>query len=92
MDTRSAILNTYYNNISNIGIEKEMNNERIKKKLELRQKDINNILYSARKLKSDDSVNKNEGKMINIQMLKDMNIPTDFEINTFKYYENVIFL
>ena len=30
--------------------------------------------------------------MINIQMLKDMNIPTDFEINTFKYYENVIFL
>ena len=29
---------------------------------------------------------------INIQMLKDMNIPTDFEINTFKYYENVIFL
>lgn len=92
MDTRSAILNTYYNNISNIGIEKEMNNERIKKKLELRQKDINNILYSSRKLKSDDSVNKNEGKMINIQMLKDMNIPTDFEINTFKYYENVIFL
>ena len=92
MDTRSAILNTYYNNISNIGIEKEMNNERIKKKLELRQKDINNILYSARKLKSDDSVNKNEGKMINIQMLKDMNIPTDFQINTFKYYENVIFL
>ena len=92
MDTRSAILNTYYNNISNIGIEKEMNNERIKKKLELRQKDINNILYSARKMKSDDSVNKNEGKMINIQMLKDMNIPTDFEINTFKYYENVIFL
>ena len=92
MDTRSAILNTYYNNISNIGIEKEMNNERIKKKLELRQKDVNNILYSARKLKSDDSVNKNEGKMINIQMLKDMNIPTDFEINTFKYYENVIFL
>ena len=92
MDTRSAILNTYYNNISNIGIEKEMNNERIKKKLELRQKDINNILYSARKMKSDDSVNKNEEKMINIQMLKDMNIPTDFEINTFKYYENVIFL
>ena len=92
MDTRSAILNTYYNNISNIGIEKEMNNERIKKKLELRQKDINNILYSARKLKNDDTVNKNEGKMINIQMLKDMNIPTDFEINTFKYYENVIFL
>ena len=92
METNSAILNTYYNDISNIRIEKEMNNERIKKKLELRQKDINNILYSARKLKSDDSVNKNEGKMINIQMLKDMNIPTDFEINTFKYYENVIFL
>ena len=92
MDTRSAILNTYYNNISNIGIEKEMNNERIKKKLELRQKDINNILYSARKLKDNDTVNKNEGKMINIQMLKDMNIPTDFQINTFKYYENVIFL
>ena len=92
METNSAILNTYYNDISNIRIEKEMNNERIKKKLELRQKDINNILYSARKLKDNDTVNKNEGKMINIQMLKDMNIPTDFQINTFKYYENVIFL
>ena len=92
METNSAILNTYYNDISNIRIEKEMNNERIKKKLELRQKDINNILYSARKLKDNDTVNKNEGKTINIQMLKDMNIPTDFQINTFKYYENVIFL
>ena len=92
METNSAILNTYYNDISNIRIEKEMNNERIKKKLELRQKDINNILYSTRKLKDNDTVNKNEGKMINIQMLKDMNIPTDFQINTFKYYENVIFL
>ena len=92
METNSAILNTYYNDISNIRIEKEMNNERIKKKLELRQKDINNILYSARKLKDNDTVNKNQGKMVNIQMLKDMNIPTDFQINTFKYYENVIFL
>ena len=70
-----------------------MNNERIKKKLELRQKDINNILYNARKIEDNNSViNNNKGKEINIQMLKDMSIPTDFQINTFKYYENVIFL
>ena len=92
METRSALLNSFYINTSKNRKDKEINNERIKNKMELRQKDINNILFSSRKIKDDNSVKKNEEKEINTKMLKDMEIPTDFQINTFKYYESVIFL
>ena len=92
METRSALLNSFYINTSKNRKDKEINNERIKNKMELRQKDINNILFSSRKIKDDNSVKKNEEKEINIKKLKDMEIPTDFQINTFKYYESVIFL
>ena len=92
METRSAILNPFFTNFSKNNKEKEINNERIKNKIELRQKDINNILFSARKLKDENSVKKNEEKKIDIKKLKEIEMPSDFQINTFKYYESVIFL
>jgi hypothetical protein len=92
MESGSAIINSFYINMSNINFDKGMNNDRIKNKLELRQKAVNNILFSARKLKDDSFDNKKEEQTINIKMLKEMDIPSDFQIDTFKYYENAIFL
>ncbi len=72
--------------------DNDINYERIKRKIELRQNEINNILFSARKSKQNDIINKKEEQKVNIQILKDLEMPNDFQINTYKYYESVIFL
>ena len=92
MESMSALLNSFNRNSSKINMDKDINYERIRKKIELRQNDINNILFSERKIKEENIGNKNEKKEINIKMLKNLDMPTDFQINTFKYYESVIFL
>ena len=92
MESGSAIINSFFINTSKINDNKGLNNDRIKNKLELRQKEVNNILFSARKLRADNLFDNNEEQTININTLKEINIPSDFQINTFKYYENVIFL
>ena len=72
--------------------DNDINYERIKRKIELRQNELNNILFSARKSKQNDLINKKEEQKVNIQILKDLEMPNDFQINTYKYYESVIFL
>ncbi len=92
METESALLNSLYVNIYKNNIEKGINNERIKNKIELRHNEINNILFSKRKIKENNFVNKTEKKEINIETLKNLDVPNDFQINIFKYYESAIFL
>ena len=75
MEAESALLNFLYVNIYKNNIEKEINNERIKNKIELRQNEINNILFSKRKIKENNFVNKTETKEINIEMLKNLDVP-----------------
>ena len=92
MESTSALLNSIYSNMIKTREDKDLNNESIKKKIELRHIEINNILFNARKSKQNDLINKKEEKKIDIQTLKDLEMPNDFQINTFKYYESVIFL
>ena len=92
MESTSALLNSIYSNMIKTREDKDLNNESIKKKIELRHNEINNILFSARKSKQNDLINKKAQEKIDIQMLKDLEMPSDFQINTFKYYESVIFL
>ena len=92
MESTSALLNSIYSNMIKTREDKDLNNESIKKKIELRHIEINNILFNARKSKQNDLINKKEEKKIDIQTLKDLEMPSDFQINTFKYYESVIFL
>ena len=92
MESTSALLNSIYSNMIKTREDKDLNNESIKKKIELRHIEINNILFNARKSKQNDLINKKAQEKIDIQMLKDLEMPSDFQINTFKYYESVIFL
>ena len=92
MESTSALLNSIYSNMIKTREDKDLNNESIKKKIELRHIEINNILFNARKSKQNDLINKKEEEKIDIQTLKDLEMPNDFQINTFKYYESVIFL
>ena len=92
MESTSALLNSIYSNMIKTREDKDLNNESIKKKIELRHIEINNILFNARKSKQNDLINKKEEEKIDIQTLKDLEMPSDFQINTFKYYESVIFL
>ena len=92
MESTSALLNSFNRNMAKINMDKDLNYERIRKKIEIRQNEINNILFSERKIKEENIGNKKEKKEINIKMLKNLDMPTDFQINTFKYYESVIFL
>ena len=92
MESTSALLNSIYSNMIKTSADKDINHERIKKKIELRHNEIDNILFSARKSKQNDLINKKEEDKVNIQILKDLEMPSDFQINTFKYYESVIFL
>ena len=92
MESTSALLNSIYSNMIKTSADKDINHERIKKKIELRHNEIDNILFSARKSKQNDLINKKEEEKVNIQILKDLEMPSDFQINTFKYYESVIFL
>ena len=92
MESSSALLNSIYFNMNKTSADKDINHELIKKKTELRHNEIDNILFSARKSKQNEIINKKEQKKVNIQILKGLEMPSDFQINTFKYYESVIFL
>ena len=92
MESSHALLNSIYMNMTKTNSDNDINYERIKRKIELRQNEINNILFSARKSKQNDIINKKEEQKVNIQILKDLEMPNDFQINTYKYYESVIFL
>ena len=104
MEPISALRNSFFSNMSkskNISfnfwwiIDKELNNERIKHKIELRHNEISNILFSKRKIremkmvKKEDNLNLNEN---NIKFLKNIEIPDDFQLKAYSYYESVVFL
>ena len=69
----------------------EINNERIQKKIELRQNRINNILFTKRKIKEYENERRIELEK-KIKKLENIVIPDDFQLKAYKYYESVVFL
>ncbi len=69
----------------------EINNERIQKKIELRQNRINNILFTKRKIKEYENERRIELEK-KIKKLENIVIPDDFQLKSYKYYESVVFL